>query len=80
MGSVGSVDEGLGTGTLLAVPSALSSEPHNVQSLLSQSCLLSTSTEPRQSGCGLDFVRWLFKRAPGFLAGSPLPSGGQSPR
>lgn len=46
MGSMGSVGKGCTTGTLLAVPSALSPEPHNPVSLLKLQFAPSCPTSP----------------------------------
>ena len=54
----------------------LSPQSHKPQSVLPHSSLPRVTLlppEPRVSGCGQDFVRWPFKRAPGCLLGRANP-------
>lgn len=81
MASVGAVREGLNTGTLAAVPSALSPEPQT-QSLLT--LLWSTACRPPSVGAQgeqlpIRFVCLLFKRLPWFLVDSCLSLRTESP-
>lgn len=62
--------ESLNTGTLLAVHLALSQE---IQTLFSPQRTLSHSAlEPRVNNCKGDFVNWLLKMSPVFLADSHI--------
>lgn len=72
---VGGVGEGLNTGTLTAVPQALSLKPHNLIS----SCMaldpfepLSLHWSPGRVPVNEIFVHWPFNRAPGFSVVSYL--------